>query len=441
MAATDPSKYEKLLIQSSDGSKTADIRLGALGIEYYEDIFSPTITAKIMVTNTGDTIKDSDGSLQSLYNGFPLRGGERIRMKIGGNTADNPGLDFDSEPSKYLYVSGITQVLKKAQSESFVLNLFSREAITNETSRVGCKFSSSSPISETVKDIVKKYLKSDKLSDDNVEPTENPYGFIGNMRKPFTVLTWLASKSVPGTGKGKSSTAGYLFFQTKDGFVFKSIDGLISAKPFKKSYFYQEVIQGGNSNNDYNITRYSTNYNQDLVGQLKRGAFCSHTMFLHPVTFNYTPYDDGLFKFEDYAGKTATLGKKPKLPSISEEDERSLGDVPSRNMTAILDIGTVEKDVNLKPNADPGRIQSQSMMRYGLITTQSLSMTIPSNTNLRAGDIIKCEFPKTDRDENSEIDKEQSGLYMIKALCHHFDSTTSLTSLELIKDTFGTQDK
>ena len=34
-------------------------------------------------------------------------------------------------------------------------------------------------------------------------------------------------------------------------------------------------------------------------------------------------------------------------------------------------------------------------------------------------------------------DLEQSGLYMIKELCHHFDSTVSLTSMTLIKDTFG----
>ena len=36
-----------------------------------------------------------------------------------------------------------------------------------------------------------------------------------------------------------------------------------------------------------------------------------------------------------------------------------------------------------------------------------------------------------------EFDKEQSGLYMIKEVCHHFDTEKSYTSLKLIRDTFG----
>jgi hypothetical protein len=56
---------------------------------------------------------------------------------------------------------------------------------------------------------------------------------------------------------------------------------------------------------------------------------------------------------------------------------------------------------------------------------------------LRAGDIIECQFPKTTISKKKEFDQEQSGLYMIKALCHHFDTTGSYTSLKLIRDTFG----
>ena len=67
--ASDPSKYEEILIESNDQSKSIDLKLGTISVDYYEDIFSPTITAKIVVTNTGDTI---DG--QSIYQGLPLRG-------------------------------------------------------------------------------------------------------------------------------------------------------------------------------------------------------------------------------------------------------------------------------------------------------------------------------------------------------------------------------
>ena len=43
--------------------------------------------------------------------------------------------------------------------------------------------------------------------------------------------------------------------------------------------------------------------------------------------------------------------------------------------------------------------------------------------------------------ENLTIDEEQSGLYMIAAVCHHFDPLGSFTQLNIIKDTFGPKAK
>ena len=97
----------------------------------------------------------------------------------------------------------------------------------------------------------------------------------------------------------------------------------------------------------------------------------------------------------------------------------------------------MEKDVSTEENADPFKYQSQSLMRYNILFTQTLSMIIPLNTNLMAGDLITCQFPKISGNDKEEYDKEQSGLYMIKELCHHFDSESSYTSMKLIRDTFG----
>ena len=56
MAAVDKSIYENNLIISKR-SKTADIRTGVVSLNYYEDVFSPMITARMVVINTGNTIK------------------------------------------------------------------------------------------------------------------------------------------------------------------------------------------------------------------------------------------------------------------------------------------------------------------------------------------------------------------------------------------------
>jgi len=441
--------YEELVLESSDRSRTIDISTGAISIDYYEDIFSPTITAKIKIINTGNTIVAENGTgKQSIYNGLPLRGGERVSMKIAGNSSTNPGLDFTKRVADYLYVSSITDVISETNQESFTLHLVAREAITNETVRVGKKFRVDTPISSSVENILTNYLKTTKVG--TIDKSSNKYGFIGNLRKPFTILVWLASKAVPESSG--SATAGFLFYQTQDGFQFRSIDGLITQTPREDVngnrvvYTYSQVNQAYDEtnskvNNDFKILNYYVEKNQNLIEKLKLGTYASHRMFFNPLDFSFSKPEDGLFKLQDYAGKTNNLGSQIKLPPLSDGSDLTLGDVPTRIITAIYDVGTMNPEVSTQINSDQTLYQSQSLMRYNILFTQTLSIIVPSNTNLRAGDIIECRFPKIAQSDAKEYDTETSGLYMIKELCHHFDATRSYTSMKLIRDTFGINKK
>lgn len=438
--STKKSIYEELILQSNDQSRTVDISNGTIAFEYFEDIFSPTITARVKVVNTGDTItsfKTQDGNKESIYNGLPLRGGERLLVKIAGNSEKNPGLDFSKKPEDYFYVSSITDVVSETQRESFTLHLVSREAITNETIRIGKKYPTGSAISNSVLSILKDYLKTSKIG--TIDKTSNKYGFIGNLRKPFTVLIWLASKGVPESSG--NATAGFLFYQTKDGFQFRSIDSLINQPP-KASYTYTQANVSYDDtekkvDNDFKILNYVIDRNQNLVEKLKLGVYASHRMFFNPLTFTFSDYEQNAFKSKDYIKKSKNLGKKLKLPKISSTSELTLGDIPTRIITQILDIGTMEKGVSVDENSDPSKYQSQSITRYNILFTQTLSIIVPSNTNLKAGDIIECNFPKISNSSSEEYDPETSGLYMIKEICHHFNVESSYTSMKLIRDTFG----
>ena len=431
MAAKDESILEVVTLEANDQSQDVDIRTGVISIDYYEDIFSPTVTAKILVYNTGDSIEGKDGKLQSIYNGLPLRGGERVSIRIAPNTEDNGGLDFSENYQDYLYVSSVTNVLSMAKKETFTLNLVSREAITNETTRVPVKFPSSSTIDVSVKKILEDYLKTEKEMD--VDPVSNAYGFIANMRKPFNIITWLASKSVSEQGN-----AGYFFYQTQDGYQFKSIDNLINQEP-KATYEYTEVnMSDTERNNDFNILRYATNKNQDLLEKLKLGAYSSFVATYDPLKSEFNLPQQAEFTLSKSVDKdkTKNLGQELKLPPIDDTSDRTLGDIPSRIMTMVLDRGVLEKGVKTDKNADPLQYQAQSLMRYNTLNTQQMHMQVPLNTNLRAGDTIKCMFPKV-TSEDEDVDDEQSGLYLIKEICHHFGDSKSETSMLLLRDTYG----
>ena len=66
-------------------------------------------------------------------------------------------------------------------------------------------------------------------------------------------------------------------------------------------------------------------------------------------------------------------------------------------------------------------------------------MTVPCNPNLRAGDIIECYFEKITTDSKNQgfFDENQSGKYLILHLCHYFDTKVSITSLTIVRDSYG----
>jgi len=443
MAAKDRSIYELFTIKSNDGSKTIDIRGAVVAFSYFENVFSPMLTAQVIVATTGNVIADEDGDMTSIYNGLPLRGGEKVSIKIPANSGNNVDLEFTEQKGNELYVGSITNISIKAEKELFTLNLVSREAITNETQRVGKKFPVTEPISNSVQEIIKEYLLSEKEVD--VDETQNPYGFIGNLKKPFTIITWLAAKSVPGNVGGESATAGYFFFETKEGYHFRSIDSLIAQPAYEIEYTYSpNVVDNQDPDADFKILSYETTYNQNLIQNLERGAYCSYRMYYNPYSMKFTTPEQGLFRVSDYSEKMENLGKDFEifLPPV-DKTGKSLGNVPSRMMTGVLDFGTLERKGSRqnKKNADPMEYQSQSMMRYNTLFTQQVEATIPLNTNLCCGSIIKCKFAKITTDKTKVIDDEQSGLYMIKELVHYYEGRGSFTKLKLIRDTMGKKDK
>jgi len=426
MAARDASIFEQITIESGDGTRTIDMRLGVVAIKYYEDVFSPTITAEITVSNTGGTIPGKDGSLQSIYSGLPLRGGERVFIKIAGNSDKNKsGIDLVDEP---LYVSKITNVIREGQRETFTLKLVSRAAITNETSRLYKKFPRAQ-ITDHIENIIKEGLQSQKTLKSDV--VSNQYSFIGNLRRPFDVLTWLASKSIPDT-----NVPGYFFYETIDGYNFRSIDKLIiDGKASPKAEYYHQEDQDIEKSTDQRILSYSVNRNNDLLEKLRLGTYASFFTEYDPYQSKFSLQQEGKRTITDFAKNATFLGDDPDIPKIFGSGNFSFDTVPSRIISSVLDVGVLEKDVSKQPGNDAKLYQRDAFFRYNYLFMQTLNMTVPLNNNLRSGDVIRCNFLKISANSN-DFDPENSGLYMIKELCHYFDGTQSLTSMKLLRDTF-----
>ena len=433
MSADQAANYEEFIIESNDGSRDVDLRFGGVSFQYFEDVFSPTITARVLVQSSGGgDIEDFKGvgGTKALLQGLPIIGGERVSIKV--KTVVGDGIDLTEDP---LYVGGVSEIMTDGDRELFTLNLVSRSAITNETSRVTKKYPTTQKIDISVKQIAEEFLKIE-LPEDNIDSCKNQYGFIGNLRKPFTVLTWLAGKAIPASGK-KDSTAGYFFYQTLDGHYFKSIDELIKQEPYaeyKEDTVNKSALESGVKDTATKIMSYAFKQNTNILEKLRTGSFSSHNVFFDPLTFEFPQFT---YKLKDFAEQMEVMGEPPELPPIEAGSSESLGDYPTRLMTRILDRGTMDPDVKVDVNSDPAKVQSQSIARYNLLMTQAVQVTVACNSDLRAGMIVKLFFKKQSFEKGNEFDEHTSGLYMIKELCHQFTQRDSLTSMLLVRDSYG----
>ena len=67
-----------------------------------------------------------------------------------------------------------------------------------------------------------------------------------------------------------------------------------------------------------------------------------------------------------------------------------------------------------------------------------LTVTIPGDFSLHAGDSIFIDAPELKKDtKNDDVDKENGGLYIIRDLCHYITPKETYTKIILVRDSFG----
>ena len=442
----------KFQISSNFTDYAVDLSAGVVDFRYYENVLANNVTATATVVETGYQADGSDGAAgkQSTVDGLPIRGGERTDITI----EDVYGNELALEDG--LYVNRLRDVDPGTSQDVYFIDLASREFFANEQTRVVKRYEGN--IGDNVEKILKDVLKVE--GDIEIDKTLSPYNFIGNDKKPFYICTWLASKSIPESGKG--AAAGYLFFQTRDGFHFKSIDNILGGEAKKKYIFNNstELPEGF----DAKILSCEINSDVDVGKNLMMGMYNNRSIFFDPVTFNYEvrsfpepekPQTEGQIIDEEktpqvpsseaYVGKTEIAAEEPVSELIAKEFRQS----PSRLMSFVLDVGAIPSgkdaqeqlttwnDDKSKPNFDIKDTMVQSIMRYNQLFTVKTDITIPGDFTIKAGDIIECSFPELSGSESEAINSETKGKYMVASVCHRITPDSSTTSLSLVRDSFG----
>ena len=418
-SANAASKYEEITIsrtkkktgQGSQGKTTTKSVNGKVtSFSYYESLYSPVVTAKVIYIDSGESTK----------NQLEISGNEDVRFKIQSKYGT---LDFNRKNANSgMKVKGSPQTGRESNREAVFLDLVSKWEMKNKTTAVHDKYSNVT-IGDAVIIILKRKLGVDYDFFD-VEATKNMYDFTGKGKSPFELITDLARKAVPVKGD-----PGFFLYETQDGFNFKSVHSLVSQEP-KQVYVYNGSFRADQTGdeNDFKILK-QPNFikDQNVVTALESGTYASRNIFFNPFNKEFA---ERIYKINDKGGIDQALGN-----SVEVDDELT-GYI--RTNKHILDVGSLKVGVSTSINNSPAEWQAKSTMRYNILHSQILQMMVPCNLELRAGDVIKVEIESLENEKCSEgVDKRQSGKYLILHLCHFFDTTKSVTSLTLVRDTYG----
>ena len=433
--SSEPGLIEQIDIFSNKTGKSVSLANGLISFTYVESIMNDTIKVNLSFIDSGNTIDN-----KNIIEGLPLVGQERVILKFTDNNKNTLG----GQPQLVLYVNKITPIDSKTQKSIVALELVSKESILNQKIRITKRLDGK--ISDHVKTILtsQDYLKTEKKVE--VEDTINNFNFFGNNKKSFYTINWLSKKAVSAKSQKLGETAGYIFYETSEGFFFKSIDSLLDEKtnPPKLKLLYNETpdVRGQNIPKQYDqkILRFQKMNNVNVQEKLKMGTFTNRTVLFDPFTCYYE------VKTVSPGSDLKTGGKELFLDECRNKEFDIQGENKefSRTQYFLLDKGTAptgDSDQQIEKsgeeNFEYGQIANQSMMRYNQLYSMRVNITIAGNLSLHAGDAIYLDFPGLEQKNTFNLDNRDGGLYIITDICHSLDTEGTFTECNLVRDSYG----
>lgn len=343
--------------------------------------------------------------------------------------------------------------MRYEKNDQYVLECVSNEFMVNEIVNL-CKSYKDKKASAIVKDLLKDTISTQKKL--FIEKTKDNVKCVAPNWRPFDFINWLGLRAVR---DANARQAGFLFWENIKGFHFKSFDKIIQdgknqSKVFKYSYNMKNVGERNKGRDIFTIQ--SINYPNvfdSLLGVRNghwAGAFCGVSLdYTTNSKLNNTgdeiPYSGKTWDIVKVYNKMEHLGnKKPFLdqdPAI-----KALLQTPRRiryrpNQLHLWDTTDAESS---PPDQGEYEERSEDTAIYAhcrkvCFEIIKLSIKVPGNLSLNAGEAIDVEIPNPiAKKDKIELDKTYSGRYIIAGIRHKYSGGVALiTELDLVKDSLG----
>ena len=430
--STVPAQVSKAEITSNEGGTTANLVNGFVSLMYYESILQDSVKVDFIFTDTGNSVKG-----KSVMEGLPIVGTEDFELEF----EDNQGikLQFGSD-NNTLIVNKVTPRTVDTAKSVVTLNLVSEEFIRNEEGGSTINVRMDGKLSDHITNILENFLNTEKELD--IEETSNNYNFVGNNKKPYYTMNWLSKFGVPSKDGESGSTAGFFFWETSEGFKFKSIDTLFAQKSKKRLIFNgTDDGKGIPKGYDGKILDQTTDNRIDYQNKIRMGAYGTKLVVFNPFDCFYEVVPQTAEETEG-----GTTGGGEKLPVFNKKFKNPSAEQNfTRTTFMLVDTGTLpsgkdveeQVDKNEEPNFEAQTVLNQGIRRYNQMFQQQMSITLGGDFELHAGDAIYIDTPSVKAETDDEMNKETGGKYIIADLCHYVTSKETYTKLNVVRDSFG----
>lgn len=408
---------DKIEIISSNGFAQI-VTNQVIGIEIFEDLFSPFVTGNVVVKDSLD-----------LANLFPFVGEEYINITIRTPSYDEKDKTKIISSQFYIYKMTNREMLGD-RNVAYQLHFISNEAIVDLNKKISKVYEGKiSDVAKTIMTDRNAGLETKKPV--NIEATSNNIKYISNFWSPVKNLNYIA-----GNATNSSTSPSYIFFENRNGLNFISIESLYKL-PVKQQFIY-DAYSRDNKNINTTARNVEEEYKRiveisipkvyDYMDRNMSGMFSSEIISHDITTKRYVAKNfnmlDGFDKF----------GHLNKFPLASKKNVQ-------RPHSLIINYQKSYGLFNGFSDVTNARTIQQRISQLNQAEASKIEILVPGRTDYTVGMKVNVSLnkinPITKTDSNDDVtDNMFSGDYLIAALNHYIGRDKHECRMELIKDSF-----
>jgi hypothetical protein len=401
---------EKVNITTSSGF-TQEITNQVIGLQIFEDLFSPFITGSLIVKDSLD-----------LLNLFPFSGEEFLQLKVSTPTFKDAKIDGNF----YIFKMADREIIGD-RSVVYELHFITQEAVIDLNKRISKSYSGKcSEIAKTLMEDKEFGLQLKRKI--YIEETKNSTKFISNYWNPVKCLNYLCDHSL-----NTNDSPTFVFYENRAGFNFVSLETLYTNNDVVQEFVYdnykRDDLSGGqtvvNPEEQYKRIkelRIPTVY--DYMKNTQEGMYASKQ-----YTFDITTKTVFINNYDIKTDFEKQKHLNPHAPISANAVYRSNAMIITK--PSYYGSFTDQKDVT---NASFLQKRISSMRQAD---ANKIEITVPGRTDYTVGQKVIINIDKMQpmkKAETNTRDEIISGAYIIGAINHYIDRERHECVMELFKE-------